>query len=162
MVERKTFSTALNMFTWFWVRTNSHTIYHDCRFLEVVELLSVQVFRIKCKIETQKLSADTKYACYLIFKLSQECHGLQCPVKVQDVHLRKNRELKFLYFRSPRSVNLHASGGVPKQREDGLMEVIVWEFSSGNKDHVPMSLKLRCYEENMSGLIVYGIEFRPK
>ncbi|XP_021994451.2 uncharacterized protein LOC110891100 [Helianthus annuus] len=134
----------------------------ESRFLEVVELLSVQVFRIKCKIETQKLSADTKYACYLIFKLSQECHGLQCPVKVQDVLLRKKRELKFLYFRSPRSVNLHASGRVPEQREDGLMEVIVWEFNSGNKDHVPMSLKLRCYEENMSGLIVYGIEFRPK
>ncbi|KAJ0511328.1 putative phloem protein [Helianthus annuus] len=144
------------MFTWFCVLTNSHTIYHDCRFLEVVELLSVQVFRIKYKIETQKLSADTQYACYLIFKLSQECHGLQCPVKVQNVLLRKNREPY------PRSVNLHASGRVPEQREDGLMEVIVWEFNSGNKDHVPMSLKLRCYEENMSGLIVYGIEFRPK
>ncbi|KAI7746094.1 hypothetical protein M8C21_024659 [Ambrosia artemisiifolia] len=133
----------------------------ESRFLEVAEYLSEQVFRIKCKIETQKLSVDTDYACYLIFKLSQECHGLQCPVKVQDVLLRKNKEFKFLYFRSPRLVNIHASGRVPKQREDGLMEVIVWEFNSGNKDYVPMSLKLRCYEGTMSGLIVYGIEFRP-
>ncbi|KAJ0735757.1 putative protein kinase RLK-Pelle-LRR-I-1 family [Helianthus annuus] len=100
----------------------------ESRFREVAELLSHQVFRIKCKIETQKLSADTDYACYLVFKLSQKCHGLQCPVK---------------------------------PREDGLMEVIVWEFNSGNNDHVPMSLKLRCYEGTMSGLIVYGIEFRP-
>ncbi|MFS7989790.1 putative phloem protein [Helianthus anomalus] len=53
---------------------------------------------------------------------------------------------------------------VTKHREDGLMEVIVWEFNSSNKlndEHIPMSLKLRCYEGTMSGLIVYGIEFRP-
>ncbi|KAF5783848.1 putative phloem protein [Helianthus annuus] len=133
----------------------------ESRFQEVAELLSHQVFRIKCKIETQKLSADTDYACYLVFKLSQKCHGLQCPVKVRDVLLRKNKEFKFLYFRSPRAVNLHNIERVPKPREDGLMEVIVWEFNSGNNDHVPMSLKLGCYEGTMSGLMVYGIEFRP-
>ncbi|MFS7947060.1 putative phloem protein [Helianthus anomalus] len=132
----------------------------ESRFQEVAELLSHQVFRIKCKIETQKLSADTDYACYLVFKLSQKCHGLQCPVKVRDVLLRKNKEFKFLYFRTPRAVNLHNIERVPKPREDGLMEVIVWEFNSGNNDHVRMSLKLRCYEGTMSGLIVHGIEFR--
>ncbi|MFS7917970.1 putative protein kinase RLK-Pelle-CrRLK1L-1 family [Helianthus anomalus] len=133
----------------------------ESRFREVAELLSHQVFRIKCKIETQKLSADTDYACYLVFKLSRKCHGLQCPVKVRDVLLRKNKEFKFLYFRSPRAVNLHNIEWVTKPRVDGLMEVIVWEFNSGNNDHVPMSLKLRCYEGTMSGLIVCGIEFRP-
>ncbi|KAF5783841.1 putative phloem protein [Helianthus annuus] len=133
----------------------------ESRFREVAELLSHQVFRIKCNIETQKLSADTDYACYLVFKLSQKCHGLQCPVKVRDVLLRKNKEFKFLYFRSPRTVNIHNIERVPKPREDGLMEVIVWEFNSGKNDHVPMSLKLRCYEGTMSGLIVHGIEFCP-
>ncbi|KAL8214412.1 hypothetical protein R6Q57_003861 [Mikania cordata] len=135
----------------------------ESRFLEVAELLSRQVFRIKCKIETQKLSPDTDYACYLVFKLSQKCHGLQCPVKVRDVLLRKNKEFKFLYLRSPKVVNLHTIEWVPKLREDGLMEVIVWKFNSGNTssdDHHPMSLKLRCYEGTMSGLVVYGIEFR--
>ncbi|KAK9068522.1 hypothetical protein SSX86_012636 [Deinandra increscens subsp. villosa] len=136
----------------------------ESRFQEVAEVLSHQDFRIKCKIETQNLSPDTDYACYLVFKLSQLCHGLHCPVKVCDVLLKKNKELKFLYFRSPKLVNLHSNGRVPKLREDGLMEVIVWEFNSGNKlsdDSLPMSLKLRCYEGNMSGLTVYGIEFRP-
>ncbi|KAI7743146.1 hypothetical protein M8C21_005164, partial [Ambrosia artemisiifolia] len=124
----------------------------ESRFVEVAELLSHQVFRIKCKIETQKLSPETNYACFLLYKLSKKCHGLKCPVKVRDVLLRKNKEFKFLYFRSPRLVNLHSIKRVPKQREDGLMEVIVWEFNSGNNDHVPMSLKLRCYEGTMSGL----------
>ncbi|KAD3337414.1 hypothetical protein E3N88_32934 [Mikania micrantha] len=137
----------------------------ESRFLEeVVEILSNQLFRIKFKIEAQKLTADTNYACYLVFKLSQQCHGLHCPVKVQDVLLRKDKQFKFLYFRSPRLVNLHGNKRVPKLRKDGLTEVIVWEFNLGNKfndDHHPMSLKLRCYEGTMSGLIVYGIEFRP-
>ncbi|KAL8259760.1 hypothetical protein R6Q59_027724 [Mikania micrantha] len=136
----------------------------ESRFLEEVEILSDQLFRIKCKIEAQKLSADTDYACYLVFKLSQQCNGLHCPVKVQDVLLRKDKQLKFLYFRSPSLVNLHGNKRVPKLRKDGLTEVIVWEFNSGNKlndDDHPMSLKLRCYEGTMSGLIVYGIEFRP-
>ncbi|KAD3337412.1 hypothetical protein E3N88_32932 [Mikania micrantha] len=114
--------------------------YAESRFLEEVEVLSNQLFRIKCKIEAQKLSADTDYACYLVFKLSQQCHGLHCPVHVQDV-LGKNKKFQFLYFRSPRSVNLHGN--------------------KLNEDHHPMSLKLRCYEGTMSGLIVYGIEFRP-
>ncbi|KAI7734087.1 hypothetical protein M8C21_007031, partial [Ambrosia artemisiifolia] len=103
----------------------------ESRFVEVAELLSRQVFRIKCKIETQKLSTDTNYACHLVFKLSQKCHGLKCPVKVRGVLHRKNKELNFFYFRSPSLVNLHGNGRVPKLREDGLMEVIVWEFNSG-------------------------------
>ncbi|KAI7746095.1 hypothetical protein M8C21_024660 [Ambrosia artemisiifolia] len=125
------------------------------------ELLPQQVLRIKCKIQTQKLLPNVDYTCHLVFELSQTCHGLQCPVKVRDLLLRKNKEFKVVYFRSPRLVNFHGNEQVPKQREDGLMEVIVWEFNSGNDDHVPMSLKLICYEGTMSGLIVYGIEFRP-
>ncbi|KAK9068524.1 hypothetical protein SSX86_012638 [Deinandra increscens subsp. villosa] len=136
----------------------------ESRFQEVAELLSHQLFQIKCKIETQKLLPDTNYECYLVFELSHQCHGLHCPVKVQDVLLRKNKELKFVYFKTPRLVNLHSNGRVPKQTEDGLMEVIVWEFNSGNKpsdDHLRMSLKLRCYEGDMCGLMVHGLEFRP-
>ncbi|KAK9050811.1 hypothetical protein SSX86_030219 [Deinandra increscens subsp. villosa] len=136
----------------------------ESRFLEAVELLSHQVLRIKCKIEGHNLSADTDYACYLVFKLSKQCHGLHCPVKVQDALLWKNKQFKFLYLRSPRVVNLHGNQRVPKLREDGLMEIIVWELNTSNKlhdDHLHMSLKLRCYEGTMSGLVVYGIEFRP-
>ncbi|KAF5783826.1 putative protein kinase RLK-Pelle-LRR-I-1 family [Helianthus annuus] len=133
----------------------------ESRFLEVAELISHQVFQIRCKIEIQNLSPDTDYTCHLVFKLSQKCHGLHCPVRVRDVLNRKKKEFMFLYFRSPRLINLHGNEKVPKRREDGLMEVIMWEFNSGNNDHVPMSLKLRCYEGTMSGLIVYGVEFRP-
>ncbi|KAD4584825.1 hypothetical protein E3N88_22426 [Mikania micrantha] len=109
-------------------------------------------------------SSELDYACYLVFKLSEECHGLHCPVKVQDLLLRKNKEFKFLYFRSPRLVNFHGDESVPKLREDGWMEVIVWRFNSSEKpshDCPMINLKLRCYEGTMHGLLVYGIEFRP-
>jgi len=82
--------------------------------------------------------------------------------------LRKNKaELKYFFFRNPRFEYQQGTGRVPKRREDGLMEVIVWEFNNSgnmklNDDHlIPMNLKLRCYEGNMFGLVVYGIEFRP-
>ncbi|KAI7746101.1 hypothetical protein M8C21_024666, partial [Ambrosia artemisiifolia] len=119
------------------------------RFVEVAELLSQQVFQIKCNIETQNLLSNTNYACHLVFKLQQKCHGLHCPVKVRNVLDRRNKECKFLYFRSPRVINFHGNERIPRHRGDGLMEVIVWEFNSGNKstdDHLPMNLKLRCYE----------------
>ncbi|MFS7989887.1 putative phloem protein [Helianthus anomalus] len=136
----------------------------ESRFLEVAELLSQQVFQIKCKIETQKLLSNTNYACHLLFKLSQNCHDLQCPVKVRNVIIRKKKEFNVIYFRSPRLVNFHGNERIPKQREDGLMEVVLWEFNLGktpNVDDLPMNLSLRCYEGTMSGLIIYGIEFRP-
>ncbi|KAL7601910.1 hypothetical protein Lser_V15G21989 [Lactuca serriola] len=135
-----------------------------CRFEEVVEILSHQDFRIKCDIETKMLSSDTTYACFLVFKLSKKCRGLKCPVKARDLVPHRKERTKIISFRYPNTVNLDKIKWIPEQREDGWMEVEVWEFnvdSTHNDEFVPMDLKLTCYEENMSGLIVYGIEFRP-
>ncbi|CAH1435132.1 unnamed protein product [Lactuca virosa] len=135
-----------------------------CRFEEVVEILSHQDFRIKCDIETKMLSSDTTYACFLVFKFSKKCHGLQCPVKARDLVPHRKEITKIISFRYPSTVNLDKIKWIPKQREDGWMEVIVWETNvdnTHNDEYVPMDLKLTCFEGNMSGLIVYGIEFRP-
>ncbi|GKC04450.1 kinase-like domain, phloem protein 2-like protein, partial [Tanacetum coccineum] len=134
------------------------------RFQEVIELLPQQVFSIKCKIESQTLLPVTDYMCYLVFKLSEKCHGLHCPVKVRDVLHWKNKEIRILYFRTPSPWNIHNNNRVPKKREDGWMEVIVWKFNSTSElrnDYVPMHLKLMAYEGTMSGLIVGGLEIRP-
>ncbi|CAI9284289.1 unnamed protein product [Lactuca saligna] len=136
----------------------------ESRFEEVVEILSHQDFRIKCDIETKMLSADTTYACFLVFKLSKKCRGLKCPVKARDLVPHRKERTKIISFRYPNTVNLDKIKWIPEQREDGWMEVEVWEFnvdSTHNDEFVPMDLKLTCYEGNMSGLIVYGIEFRP-
>ena len=145
----------------------------------MIELLPQQVFSIKCRIESQMLLPDTDYMCYLVFKLSEKCHGLHCPVKVKDVLHWKNKEMGILYFRTPSPWNIHDNHRVPKKREDGWMEVVVWEFNSTSEllrdwddgliklfeelrnSYIPMHLKLIAYEGTMSGLTVGGLEIRP-
>ncbi|XP_076940429.1 uncharacterized protein LOC143609604 [Bidens hawaiensis] len=135
------------------------------RFPDVVELLPQQVFRMKYEIEIQRLSPSTEYTCYLVFKVSERCQGLHCPVKVRDLLIRKNEEDKIIHFRSPAPSNQHDSFWVPALRKDGWMEVMVWKLNSrynklGN-NYIPMNLKLITYEGTMSGLIICGLEFRP-
>nr|XP_043637287.1 uncharacterized protein LOC122608257 isoform X2 [Erigeron canadensis] len=133
-------------------------------FAEYIEILRHHEIRIKCDIETQLLSSDTNYACFLVFKLSERCCGLKCPVKARDLLPYKKERTKIISFTSPTTVNLDNIKWVPKQREDGWMEVIVWEIVSQDMRkgrHIPMDLKLICFEGTMFGLVVYGIEFRP-
>lgn len=60
-------------------------------------------------------------------------------------------------------MNLKNIKWIPKEREDGWMEVIVWEIISGkqNEESIPMDLKLISFEGTLAGLIISGIEFRP-
>ncbi|GJV21858.1 serine/threonine-protein kinase, active site protein [Tanacetum coccineum] len=102
--------------------------------------------------------------CYLVFKLSEKCHGLHCPVKVRDLLHWKDKETVILYFRIPSPWNLHDNHRVPEKREDGWIEVLVWKFNSTSelrKDYIPMHLKLIAYEGTMSGLTVGSREVRP-
>ncbi|GJZ69754.1 photosystem I P700 apoprotein A2, partial [Tanacetum coccineum] len=134
------------------------------RFQEVIELLPQQVFHLKCTIKSQMLSPVTEYVCYLVFKLSEKCQGLHCPVKVQDVLHKENSEAEFVYFITPSPLNTNDITRVPKQREDGWMEIQVWKFNSTHefKDgSLSMNIKFTRHEGNMSGLIVCGLEFRP-
>ncbi|GJS95161.1 serine/threonine-protein kinase, active site protein [Tanacetum coccineum] len=134
------------------------------RFQEVIELLPQQVFGIKCKIDGRMLTPHTDYMCYLVFKLSEKCHGLHCPVRVRNVLQWKIKEIGLACFRPPNQWNAHETYWVPKRREDGWMEVRVWKFNSTSalrNDCIPMHLKLITYEGTMSGLIVSGLEIRP-
>ncbi|GKB17712.1 kinase-like domain, phloem protein 2-like protein [Tanacetum coccineum] len=134
------------------------------RFQEVIELLPQQVFHINCTIKSQMLSLDTGYVCYLVFKVSEKCHGLHCPVKVRDVLHQENNEAEFVYFITPSLLNINGITRVPKKREDGWMEIQVWKFNSTRDvkdDSVSMNMKFTSLEGTMSGLMVCGLEFRP-
>ncbi|KAM0005566.1 putative protein kinase RLK-Pelle-CrRLK1L-1 family [Helianthus debilis subsp. tardiflorus] len=135
----------------------------ESRFPKVAKLLSTHVFRIKCKIENKMLQ-NIEYSCYLVFKLSEKCSGLHCPVIVRDLHQRKNKQSEVVYLRSPSSWNIGNVNQVPQEREDGWMEVCVWKFKSSNElqnDGISVNLKFVSYQGTMSGLIVCGLEFRP-
>lgn len=135
-----------------------------CRFQEVIELLPQQAFGINCMIERHTLSRDTEYECFLVFKITEDCDGLHCPVKVLDLLQQENKEAEVIYLTSPSPWNIHDITRVPKQREDGWMEVNVWQFNSSDEvenDCITVNLKFISYEGTMSGLIVEGLEFRP-
>ncbi|GJU59183.1 kinase-like domain, phloem protein 2-like protein [Tanacetum coccineum] len=111
------------------------------------------------------LSPDTDYVCYLVFKVSEKCHALLCPVKVRDVLHQENNKAEFVYFITPSPLNINGITRVPIQREDGWMEIQVWKFNSTHEfkdDSLSMNMKFTCHEGTMSGLIVCGIEFRPE
>ncbi|GKA31123.1 kinase-like domain, phloem protein 2-like protein [Tanacetum coccineum] len=136
----------------------------ESRFQEVIELLPQQVFYINCTIRSQMLSSDTQYVCYLVFKLSEKFQGLHCPVKVRDVLHKENNEAEFVYFITPSPLNINDITRVPKQREDGWMEIQVWKFNSAHEfkdDSLSIDMKFTSHEGPMSGLIVCGLEFRP-
>nr|XP_043609302.1 uncharacterized protein LOC122581197 [Erigeron canadensis] len=131
------------------------------RFQEVVELLPQQVLRIKCRIKSQILQPNTEYVCYLVFKFSEKCFGLHCPLIVRDLYNWRDKEAGVVYFICPSYWNLHDY--VPEKREDGWMEVIVWKFNSTLRlrdDFVPVHLKMITYEGTLSGLILCGMEIR--
>ncbi|GKB66197.1 kinase-like domain, phloem protein 2-like protein [Tanacetum coccineum] len=134
------------------------------KFQDVIELLPQQAFYVKCMIRSQMLSPDTQYVCYLVFKLSETCHGLHFPVKVRDVLHQENNEAEFVYFITPSPLNINDITRVPKQREDGWMEIQLWKFNSTHEfkdDSLSMNMKFTSHEGTMSGLIVCGLEFRP-
>nr|GEV93596.1 protein kinase-like domain, phloem protein 2-like protein [Tanacetum cinerariifolium] len=126
------------------------------RFQKVVELLPQRIFQIKCTIKSQMLSLDTEYVCYLVFKLSEKCQGLHCPVKVRDVLHPQNNEAGFFYFTTPSPLNIHDFTRIPKQREDGWMEIQVWKFNSTREfkdDSLSILMKFTSLDGIMSGLI---------
>ncbi|GJZ37773.1 kinase-like domain, phloem protein 2-like protein, partial [Tanacetum coccineum] len=125
-------------------------------FQEVIELLPQQAFFLKCTIRSQMLSPDTEYVCYLVFKLSETCQGLHYPVKVRDVLHQENNEAEFVYFITPSPLNIHGFTRIPKQRDDGWMEIQVWKFNSAHEfkdDSLSMNFKFTSHEGIMSGLI---------
>nr|GEV03301.1 phloem protein 2-like protein [Tanacetum cinerariifolium] len=116
------------------------------RFEEVVELQRHQAFSMKCDIETQMLSPDTAYACYLVFQLPENSEGLKCPVRAKDQLNKNNKETTIIYLKTPDPVDLYRDKRVPENKEDGWMEVRVWEFVYNNEikdNYIPMELKLR-------------------
>ncbi|GKA27275.1 kinase-like domain, phloem protein 2-like protein, partial [Tanacetum coccineum] len=126
------------------------------RFQKVIELLPQQIFQIRCTIKSQMLSLDTQYVCYLVFKLSEKCQGLHCPVKVRDVLHQQNNEAGFFYFTTPSPLNIHDFTRIPKQREDGWMEIQVWKFNSTHEfkdDSLSIHMKFTSLQGIMSGLI---------
>lgn len=157
------------------------------RFPEGVELIMVCWLEIKGKINTRMLSPRTTYGAYLIVNLAGRAFGLdslpsEVSVKVGDheskgiVYLRHNndnkrkQEFEMVIMRhrveTLRS-RVDRSGGqehVLCERDDGWLEIKLGEFycDGVNDQQVTMCLREIKGEHLKGGLIIEGIELRPK
>ncbi|KAL5542554.1 hypothetical protein UlMin_010264 [Ulmus minor] len=131
----------------------------ESRFSEVAKLRLVWWLDIWAKIETKILSPQTTYEAYLVFKLTEDMYGFD----QRAVNLR-------VYFESQEiggegvAVFLDPSRNMSRERGDGWLENKMGEFFNDNGEDGAVLCNLK--EVNnfnpKSGLIVEGIEIRPK
>ncbi|KAL8246202.1 hypothetical protein R6Q59_007418 [Mikania micrantha] len=140
-------------------------------------VLNDEGFVIVSEIKSQLLSPQTRYACYLVYKLPENHFVSEVPITVMDKTLSSFvwdlTDFWFIHLLSPQTPVIRGKHdtnnrkrnrglnmkGLPQARKDGWMEVKIWEFQTG---FVTLTHFMRL-ELNMSlkGLIVQGIEFKP-
>lgn len=161
------------------------TLLFFIRFGEVAELLDVCWLEIVGRIGSSALSPKTAYAAYLVFKIADDWHGLHCPKQetcvtlggVESKHtvclqpdagtqqIMRGRLRRFrLRGREMPQETMDAGVISPRTRSDGWMEVEMGEFynETGEDGEVEMSLREIRGGNWKKGLIVQGIEIRPK
>ncbi|CAH1414584.1 unnamed protein product [Lactuca virosa] len=159
---------------------------HESRFEKVAECQSGRVLRINCPINSHMLTPNTTYATYLVCKLPEVSHvTLKCPLEVKDINFGSPNfnEVRFIYLSSPKTPLIMLTNSdqdrnqrptmnplsrpkiesMLRQRKDGWMEAQIWTFKADAATSVNVTFALTCNErEQLTGLIVQGIEIRPK
>nr|GMC51532.1 putative late blight resistance protein homolog R1B-17 [Ipomoea batatas] len=144
---------------WTWITNSGH---------EVVKLEAVCWLDIKGTLDTKCLHIMTIYSAYLVYKLELWEKGFEDPAFASVRYLKdrknyhKNQRCQVVLAKSCSS--RWRSSRFPNCRCDGWMEIKLGDFlvSSGNEGEVEMRF---WNTENMGwkcGLIVRGIEVRPK
>ncbi|KAL3631659.1 hypothetical protein CASFOL_024643 [Castilleja foliolosa] len=156
----------------------------ESRFSEVAELLIVCWFEIRGKINTEMLSPGTNYAAYLVFTCKSTAYGFDHPpVKAFFVEMGGHESEKRNVCLDPggarrlsnqfdpvgpmrtqqQEATMETNTEYPNQRSDGWMEVKLGEYFV-NENGGDLEVCLMEVEDGngKSGLIIQGIEIRPK
>ncbi|KAJ4835374.1 hypothetical protein Tsubulata_021311 [Turnera subulata] len=171
---------------WCWKPlSQSRLILSQSRFSEVVELRTICWLEIKAKINTKMLSPRTQYGAYLIMKLADRAYGLDTLPSEVSLEVGNFKSQGVAYLRrkvkhkqalkgvcilnridriaAPRADEIQ--GSIPcREREDGWIEIKLGSFYNDGSDDkdVKMCLKEVTGEHLKGGLIVEGLELRPK
>ncbi|MFS7928111.1 putative protein kinase RLK-Pelle-LRR-VIII-1 family [Helianthus anomalus] len=109
-----------------------------------------------------------------VYKLPEDQSGFEVPVKVKDERCDSIDKIWYIDLTSPQTpvirpkagenthnpLNRPKIKGLPQQRNDGWMEVKIWELRAATI--INMDLTLGHYDKKkFSGLIIEGVEFRP-
>ncbi|KAF7825164.1 putative ripening-related protein 1 [Senna tora] len=127
-------------------------------FSQVAKLNYVWWFEVKGSFQTKHLSPNTAYAVFFVFKFEREKRGFKDKYVEFTVNYEGsiNGSLKRLILDPPENA--------VQQREDGWMEVEMGDFFNEN-EHDDL-VQFRIWETDgfytKEGLVVEGVEFRPK
>ncbi|XP_038717602.1 putative F-box protein PP2-B2 [Tripterygium wilfordii] len=133
----------------------------ESRFSQVAKLRYVWWLDIKARIETKVLSPETTYAAYFVFKFVKSRHGfnrrpVELCVNVEGSECKEKHRVHLdLPVDMPQEPRL-------SQRRDGWMEVEMGSFYNEHGDDGTVLCSLIETKDYKRGLIVEGIEFRPK
>uniref|UniRef100_A0A0E0NMN7 F-box domain-containing protein n=1 Tax=Oryza rufipogon TaxID=4529 RepID=A0A0E0NMN7_ORYRU len=105
----------------------------DSRFKEGAELLSVCWLEIRGKLPGKKLSQNTNYAAYLVYKIADRSYGLDFPFQEASVSIGGSITARQRI--EPRAVVLAEDIENPQKRADGWMELKLGElYNEGGDD----------------------------
>ncbi|KAJ0693969.1 putative phloem protein [Helianthus annuus] len=134
-----------------------------CRFADVGILRNVWWLDIQGRIASAMLSPKTTYVAYLVFRISRDSWGLSTPGKTIVSFGGVRNETTNVYLQQPHArgqphAHVHARGA----RNDGWMEIELGEFYCDDGDECEVEMGFQEHREYKGGLIVEGIEVRPK
>ncbi|MED6174996.1 hypothetical protein PIB30_074297 [Stylosanthes scabra] len=139
---------------WQWISLD------ESRFSEVAQLIHVWWFEIRGVMSTIALTPNTHYAAYLVFNLEDFNYGFEnCPVEVSISILGGETSTKNLVLQ-PESDEVRR---LPNVRGNPWLEIELGVFFvSGIEDEEVHIRFLETTGVLKHGLIIEGIEFRPK
>ncbi|XP_010425001.1 PREDICTED: putative F-box protein PP2-B6 [Camelina sativa] len=140
------------------------------RFQKIPELLNVCAFEMGGGMNTKILSPGTNYSAYVVYKLRYRRHGLRdLPIQVGVGFKGQEKPKNFICFDESTNIikewptrELMKSG----RRKDGWMEAEIGDFFNegglSGFDEIEVSIVDITSPNWKCGVIIQGIEFRPK
>ncbi|GKE13290.1 F-box domain, phloem protein 2-like protein [Tanacetum coccineum] len=133
-------------------------------FAEVAILREVWWLDICGIIPSVMLSPKSTYVAYLVFRITRNSMGLAVPAKTTVSFGGIRNETSNVYLKQPRAwaheeAPTHAA---PTTRKDGWMEIELGEFYHDDGDEGDVEMRFQEHRTWKRGLIVEGIELRPK
>ena len=159
------------------------------RFSEVAELISACLLEVNGTINTSILSSNTTYVAHLVFNTTPKAYGFEYqPIEVTIGPNGDKCQTRMVYLdpqaglrrrlRPRRRIGLFSRGlfagynampppskeNGPKLREDGWLEIEIGEYfnEEGEETELEMCVMEVKGGNWKSGLIIQGIEIRPK
>ncbi|KAL2345639.1 hypothetical protein Fmac_006924 [Flemingia macrophylla] len=128
------------------------------RFEEAAELRTICWLEIKGSIRSAMLSPKTLYGAYLKVKIADRAYGLDSLPSEVSVEVGNRKSQATLYIHSRSKINDKSSC----KRQDEWSEIELGSFYSHSNEEVRMCLREVKGVHLKGGLIVDGIEIRPK